>query len=173
MLGDFRRDDFLTVFVIDCDSVCGSVWILVLSYHHRNFQLLQPLFGKCNANVATWNFSALREGTYRTGPNKTYLVCFIIQAIFSVVQWEAAIIRSPSFSLPSSSMTTKNSPRPNASKASSIESNLNSSVWPFMFVEELPSFAGFELDDDRGRDVTNLCLKSAMGAIPESSVSFK
>ena len=75
------------------------------------------------------------------------------------------MIKSPSFSLLSSSMTTKNSPRAKASKASSIESNLNSSVRPLGPVEELPLFAGFELEGDRGLDMTSLCLKSAMGAI--------
>ena len=73
------------------------------------------------------------------------------------------MIRSPSFSLPSSSMTTRNSPLAKASKASSIESNLNLFVWPFVPVEGLPFFAGFELEDDRGPDITSLCLKSAMG----------
>ena len=83
------------------------------------------------------------------------------------------MIKSPSFSLPSSSMTTKNSPRAKASKATSIESNLNSPARSFAFIEELLSFGGFELEDDRGLDITSLCLKSAMGAIPGSSVSFK
>jgi hypothetical protein len=53
------------------------------------------------------------------------LVCLIIQAIFSVVHKLAAIIRSPSFSLFSSSMTTRNSPRANAAKVSSMESKAN------------------------------------------------
>lgn len=75
------------------------------------------------------------------------------------------MIKSPSFSLPSSSMTTRNSPRAKDSKASSMESNLNSSTWPFVFVEELAPFVGFELEDDRGPDMTVHCLKSAIGAI--------
>ena len=58
----------------------------------------------------------------------TDLVCLIIQAIFSVVQCAAEMMRSPSFSLFSSSMTTRNSPRLNASSASSINFNV-SVVW--------------------------------------------
>jgi hypothetical protein len=54
-----------------------------------------------------------------------YLVCLIIHAIFSVVHKLPAIIRSPSFSLFSSSMTTRNSPWANAANASSIESKAN------------------------------------------------
>lgn len=100
-------------------------------------------------------------------------MCFIIQAIFSVVQWGAAMIRSPSFSLPSSSTTTRNSPRAKAPNASSMESNLNSSAWPFVLVEVLPLFAGFELEGDRGLDTTSLCLKSAIGAISESGVNLE
>jgi hypothetical protein len=53
------------------------------------------------------------------------LVCLIIQAIFSVVQRLAEMMRSPSFSRFSSSITTKNSPELNAVKASSMESNPN------------------------------------------------
>ena len=83
------------------------------------------------------------------------------------------MIRSPSFSLPSSSTTTRNSPRAKAPKASSIESNLNSSVWPFAPVEVLPLFVGFELEGDRGLDTTSLCLKSAMGTISELGVNLK
>ena len=49
------------------------------------------------------------------------------QAIFCVETALAAMMRSPSFSLPSSSMTTMNSPRPNASMASSMESNAKAS----------------------------------------------
>ena len=55
-----------------------------------------------------------------------HLVTFINHAIFSVVIASAAIIKSPSFSLDSSSMTTTNSPCRNAARASSIESNVNS-----------------------------------------------
>ena len=104
------------------------------------------------------------------GCSKAYLVCFIIQAIFSVVQWEAAMIRSPSFSLPSSSMTTKNSPRAKASNASSIESKSKPFARPFALVERLAPFVGFRIEDDRGcePDMTGLCLKSATGAITVS-----
>jgi len=49
-----------------------------------------------------------------------------------------------------------------------MASNLNVSAW---LVEELPTLAGFEFDDDRGPEMT-LCLKSATGAISESSISF-
>jgi hypothetical protein len=54
---------------------------------------------------------------------RRHLVCLIIQAIFSVVHWLAEIIRSPSFSLFSSSMTTRNSPAEKLVRASSIVSN--------------------------------------------------
>jgi hypothetical protein len=162
---DLRLGVLHTVFVIDRDGVSCSVRIFVLSYHHWDFQLLQSLFGKWDTNVTAWNSSCL-ERTSRTRQYETYLVCFIIQAIFSVVQWEAAMMRSPSFSLLSSSMTTKNSPRAKASKASSIGSNLNASgAESFVLVEGLPSLAGFEVGDDRGPDITGPCLKSAMGAI--------
>ena len=56
----------------------------------------------------------------------TYLVCLIIHAIFCVERALPAMMRSPSFSRPSSSMTTTNSPRPKASMASSMGSNANS-----------------------------------------------
>ena len=78
------------------------------------------------------------------------------------------MIRSPSFSLPSSSMTTRNSPRAKASKASSIESNPNPPARPFVLAGGLPLFVSFEFEDDRGLDITSLCLKSAMGAISKS-----
>jgi hypothetical protein len=55
----------------------------------------------------------------------TYLVQRIIQAIPSVVTFSAAQIKSPSFSLLSSSMTTTNSPRAIASIASGIGSKAN------------------------------------------------
>ena len=111
-----------------------------------------------------------RDRMYWGGQGRAYLVCFIIQAIFSVVQWEAAIIRSPSFSLPSSSMTTKNSPRAKACKASSMLSHLNSTVWPFVLVEVLPPLVDFDFDgDDRTPDAT---LKSATGAMTKASMSF-
>ena len=51
-----------------------------------------------------------------------YLVCLIIQAICSVEQPAAGTMRSPSFSRPSSSMTTTNSPRAMAAMAVSIVS---------------------------------------------------
>ena len=57
---------------------------------------------------------------------ETYLVCLIIHAIFCVEVALAATMRSPSFSLPSSSMTMRNSPRPKAAIASSMGSNANS-----------------------------------------------
>jgi len=53
-----------------------------------------------------------------------------------------------------------------------MESNLNAVAWPFVLVEEVPLPAGFEFDDDRGPDMTGLCLKSATGAIPKSNVSL-
>ena len=110
---------------------------------------------------------------YWTGQSEAHLVCFIIQAIFSVVQWEAAMIRSPSFSLPSSSMTTKNSPRAKACKAPSMVSHLNSSVWPFVLVEGLLPLGSFDFDgDDRTLDATGICLKSATGAMTKPSMSF-
>jgi len=55
----------------------------------------------------------------------THLVCLIIQAIFSVVHCEADMIRSPSFSRFSSSITTRNSPAAKESKAASMVSNAN------------------------------------------------
>ena len=122
---------------------------------------------RCNR----FGFYTFKNRTLRIKEKEAYLVCFIIQAIFSVVQWEAAIIRSPSFSLPSSSITTKNSPRAKASRASSIESKSNLSVWPFVFAGR-PVFVDFKIDDDRGPDMTSLCLKSATGAITKSTVSF-
>lgn len=55
--------------------------------------------------------------------NGTNLVCLINHAIFLVVHSLAAMTRSPSFSRPSSSMTTTKSPALNAARASSIGSN--------------------------------------------------
>lgn len=60
--------------------------------------------------------------------NRTDLVCRIKKAIFSVVISLAAIHKSPSFSLLSSSITTTNSPLLNASRASSIGSKEKSEV---------------------------------------------
>lgn len=54
-----------------------------------------------------------------------HLVCFIIHAIFSVVHWLAEMMRSPSFSRVSSSITTKNSPAAKAASASDMASNAN------------------------------------------------
>ena len=54
-----------------------------------------------------------------------YLVCLIIHAIFCMENTLPATMRSPSFSQPSSSMTTRNSPRANAAMASSMASNAN------------------------------------------------
>ena len=54
---------------------------------------------------------------------RTYLECLTSQAIFWVETALAAMMRSPSFSLLSSSITTRNSPRAKASIASSIGSN--------------------------------------------------
>ncbi len=51
-----------------------------------------------------------------------HLVCLIMKAIFSVVQCAAEMIRSPSFSRFSSSITTRSSPAAKASRASSMES---------------------------------------------------
>ncbi len=59
------------------------------------------------------------------GENQTDLVCLIIQAIFSVVHWFAAMMRSPSFSRFSSSITTRNSPFVKALRASGMVSNEN------------------------------------------------
>ena len=53
---------------------------------------------------------------------RTNLVCLIIQAICSVEHPAAGIIRSPSFSRDSSSITTTNSPRDMAAIALSTES---------------------------------------------------
>lgn len=50
-------------------------------------------------------------------------MCLIIHAIFSVVHCEPDMIRSPSFSRFSSSITTRNSPAANAASASSMASN--------------------------------------------------
>src|SRR5882724_11720689 len=74
-----------------------------------------------------------------------YLVCLIIQAIVSVVHKLPAVIRSPSFSLFSSSMTTRISPRENAAKASSIESKANSGLTKGFFTSAgaLLDIAGF------------------------------
>ena len=69
-------------------------------------------------------------------------------------------MRSPSFSLPSSSMTTRNSPRAKASRASSIGSKRSPSARPLV---------DFTIDD-RGPDMISRglnCLKSATGAIVE------
>ena len=63
------------------------------------------------------------RGVRRQG--RTYLVCLIIHAIFCVESALPATMRSPSFSRPSSSMTTRNSPRANAAMASSMVSNVN------------------------------------------------
>ena len=57
------------------------------------------------------------------GNQRTYLECLTSQAIFWVETALAAMMRSPSFSLLSSSITTRNSPRAKASIASSIGSN--------------------------------------------------
>lgn len=53
----------------------------------------------------------------------TDLVCLMNHAIFSVVHSLAAINKSPSFSLFSSSMTTTKSPRLNAARAASMVEN--------------------------------------------------
>lgn len=62
----------------------------------------------------------------RTSNSRPHLVCLIIQAIFSVVHWLPEVIRSPSFSRFSSSITTRNSPAAKAASASSIGSKENS-----------------------------------------------
>ena len=56
---------------------------------------------------------------------ETHLVCLIIHAIFCADIALAAAMRSPSFSRPSSSMTTRNLPRANTAMASSTASNAN------------------------------------------------
>ena len=63
------------------------------------------------------------RGMQRQG--RTYLVCLIIHAIFCVESALPATMRPPSYSRPSSSMTTRNSPRANAAMASSMGSNAN------------------------------------------------
>ena len=65
------------------------------------------------------------EDAQRRKEEGTHLVCLIIHAIFCADIALAAAMRSPSFSRPSSSMTTRNSPRANAASASSIGSNAN------------------------------------------------
>jgi hypothetical protein len=65
----------------------------------------------------------------KTMRTNTYLVCLIIQAIFSVVHCDAAMMRSPSFSLFSSSITTRNSPAAKPASASSIVSKAKLVRW--------------------------------------------
>lgn len=64
---------------------------------------------------------------------KTHEECLTIQAIFSVVQSEAAMMRSPSFSLSMSSTTTMTSPAAIASSASSMGSSWTWTWCPLIF----------------------------------------
>ena len=116
--------------MIDCDCIGRSVSFLVCRKHWRYVQLVQALSREGDANIPT--DPEIKQTSLKIPDICTYLVCLIIQAIFSVVQKLAAIIRSPSFSLFSSSITTRNSPRVNAANASSIESNANDGrTWGF------------------------------------------
>lgn len=63
----------------------------------------------------------------------THLDHFTIQAIFSVVHCDAAMMRSPSFSLSMSSTTTRISPFRTACRASSMLSSVTSTTFPLIF----------------------------------------
>lgn len=67
--------------------------------------------------------SELAAGSPELEAERAHLVCRIKNAIFSVVISLAAMHRSPSFSRPSSSITTTNCPRLYAATASSTGSN--------------------------------------------------
>lgn len=89
-----------------------------------------------------------------------HLVCLINHAIFLVVHSLAAITRSPSFSRPSSSITTTNSPALNAASASSMGSNWNVDM---VLVELAWAFSTVStVDKDTCRAVTGAidCNKS-------------
>eukprot|EP00282_Hemiselmis_andersenii_P030598 CAMPEP_0169478866 /NCGR_PEP_ID=MMETSP1042-20121227/28702_1 /TAXON_ID=464988 /ORGANISM="Hemiselmis andersenii, Strain CCMP1180" /LENGTH=200 /DNA_ID=CAMNT_0009593359 /DNA_START=68 /DNA_END=667 /DNA_ORIENTATION=- len=74
-------------------------------------------------HFASWLFCTIWgiSSSSRRSPDRetqiTPEVCLIMKAIVSGVAFSAAIIKSPSFSLPSSSTTTINSPRLTASMA--------------------------------------------------------
>lgn len=133
--GIARGRDRHTFCGIDGHGVGGLVSFLVLGDHHLDIQLFQPLLGYGDTDVpAITNIPhnarlgvscpyAFAIAIAIDSGEETDLVCRIKKAIFSVVISLAAIHRSPSFSLLSSSITTTNSPLPNASRASSIGSN--------------------------------------------------
>lgn len=114
--------------VVDRHGVRRAVRVLVLRDHHGDGELLEALGRERDADVAAGDVSAGRAAHdpgrvcvrgRGLGGRAAHLVCLIIQAIFSVETSLAAAMRSPSFSRPSSSITTRNSPRANAAMASS------------------------------------------------------
>lgn len=85
--------------------------------HHWDFKFFKPFLRQRDTYIATVISNEFREAPSFMQSEATHLVCLIKKAIFSVVILSAAIMRSPSFSRDSSSMTTRNSPRWNASTA--------------------------------------------------------
>jgi len=138
------------MFVVHGNSVRGLVPVFVVGNHHGDVELLQSIAWEgaadvsttCSGQVKRAQGGEMKWSEFTCQPQMcsgaesdprlalgqtTHLVCLIIQAIFSVVHWLAAMMRSPSFSLFSSSITTKNSPAANAASASSMESNAKAS----------------------------------------------
>lgn len=122
------------MFVVDRDSVRCPVSLLILWYHHRDGQRLEAFTWERDTYIpAMWTVGCEYTMVCHQSPTSaelkgglcgyTHLVCLIIQAICSVEHPAPGMIRSPSFSRASSSITTTNSPRAMAATALSIESN--------------------------------------------------
>lgn len=115
------------MFIVDSNGVGSPMALLIIGKHHGNLEFLKPRPGDRATDVPTE--STRRRGRKlkkkeRENWRGTDLVCLIIQAIFSVVHWLPAMIRSPSFSRFSSSITTRNSPFSKASRASGTVSKV-------------------------------------------------
>ena len=116
------------MLVVDRYGVGGFVSILIILYHHPNFQLVQPLLLQANTDEPP-AAPRRRNTNQRNGPSPRILrartdeECLMIQAICCVDTALAARMRSPSFSRSRSSTTIMNSPALNAAIVLSILSS--------------------------------------------------